>query len=954
MAFGLTSILAVSAGIVGWLGFGRIAENQRNIIQGAIPAMVNAQNLAEATAKIVATASSLAQAKIQVERILATAKLEKYRVELLILLGSLPKNGFDYETVTSLGSLAGHLLENLKQQEELVDQRIRISRKRDVVATELLNAAAAIGPLLSVESLFDLSESQDELSRQSAVQEVSGLSEEEISRLRVNSVKMVSVLNQLSRERDLIVINYLQSEFLLNLNSLSEKTKKIKNHESRRALDEKLLLILKNSRPIDDGNVFDLHRKLRKLDVALSDLDNKNSGVAVGLNSEIGDLMRKGSDTINSEMLLSEDAIIFGRNIFIAVTIGSILFIVFILWFYVQTAVRRLLALESGMGELAKGNYDIDIDVSKHGNDELALMANTVQIFKEYAIERESLQKAQKETERTLRKHKFNLEKLVEARTRELQEVNRELAEKAIAHLDARQIAERASQVKTDFLATMSHELRTPMSGLLGVINLIKDTGPSKQQGKYLDTLDVIAHTLLEILDDILGYSQIEAGKLLLSNADFDIRTVIGDMVEVLKPVADNKLIYIRADIAPEVPHMLYGDAGKLRQILLNIIGNGIKFTDKGGVRLNVIRQPSTNNSDVRLLFGIEDTGIGIPKQLQKDVFEAFNQGVMSISQQYGGTGLGLAICKRLVTLMGGEIDCESTPGVGSVFTFALDFRESQTFDVEADDFEAVPDSQCVGELSILLVEDDPTNRMVLRSYLEKSNHRVSEAVDGEEAVLMATNNDFDVVLMDLRMPRLNGVEAAKRIRALPAPRSSVPIIAVSAHTNPNKLDDYVGGGMNGFIAKPVDLVKLYEVLYQVVVQKVKVIPQAPVEGDSHSPDESCYELLLQDVEFIGIEKTRAKIDLFLSSSRQTLGEIKQAAENKDRNAVREYMHKLKGAASAVGLLSLASHAGEMEKFVYSEAEGFGSKLVSFEKLYDLSCDLLVKSFEEVPSELPS
>lgn len=922
--------------------------------------MVNAQNIAEITARIATTATSLVQAKTQKDRIDFAAALKRDRVELKISLAHLPQNGFDYETVTTLGSLVGELLQNLEQQESLVGMRAELSRKRDVISTGLLNAVVDIGQLLSLGDSAEFSGARQGISPEPLLQNFPpkdlGLSKREFSSLKVESVRLVGVINQLSRETDLIVMNYLQSDFIESLSAIEKKVQKIGDAASREQARQLLQLIAGYSKTLNEDNVFEVNRSLRKTNIQLRELEDENNDLVIDLNREVGGLIKKGQSSVNFEMLKSQDSMILGRNIFVFVTIGTILSVALILWFYVGTAARRLKDLERGMRELAKGNYEVEVNVGQQGHDELTLMADAVLAFKKNAIDKERLEREQKEVDAALRRHKDNLEKLVEERTKQVLEVNRELALKAIEHLEARDLAESASKVKTDFLATMSHELRTPMSGLLGVINLIRDTELTEEQFKYLDTLEVISNTLLEILDDILGYSQIEAGKLVVTSASFDLHALVGDMVSVLKPVADKKNIYLSADIEPGVPLILYGDAGKLRQILLNIIGNGIKFTSKGGVRLNVKKQPNTLDCDTRLLFRIEDTGIGIPKRLLSNVFEAFNQGMISISQQYGGTGLGLAICKRLVTLLGGEINCSSTPGVGSIFYFELPFKQIQLIEAhkgEYSDF-ATTHYQCVETLDVLLVEDDPTNRMVLRTYLEKSNHKVTEAEDGEEAVMLVEGHDFDVVLMDLRMPKLSGIEATKRIRALSDHRSSVPIIAISAHTNPKKIDDFADAGMNGFIAKPVDPAKLDEVIYQVVVERDELVIAQPAVVQSNCPqEEDCYGLLLQDVEFIGAEKTKAKIDLFLKTSGQTLKEISQAFQNGDRHVVRENMHKLKGAASAVGLHALSKQAGELEALVFNEMEDFGSKLEKFHSLYDLSCDLLVKSFERVQSDLP-
>ena len=960
-AFGLSASAALLAGIVWWVSFQHASDNQQEIIQEAIPAMITAQLLAEVTGRIATTTNSLARAKIKKDRIDLLGNLESDKADLKIILTDLSRNDSNFATVVPLELLVEALLKNVNQQEQLVNMRFDLSRKRDVSSTELMNAAVDMGKLLSEENpagfeKFLAGESAEWVEKDFWLKEL-GLSEMDRSTLKLEIVKLVGIINQLTRETDLIVMNYLQSEFTVNVVSIERKVKIIENDVTRNTAEEFMNLILQNSQTFNTENVFEINRSLLRLNLTLAKMQNENNDHVISVNSEVGRYISNKHENIDTRLLQSKDDIVFGRNIFLVVISTTILSVALILWFYVFTAVRRLKVLEEGMTELAKGNYEIDLNIDPREHDELALMADAVLVFQEKVIEKDQLQRRQVEIETSLRMHKDSLETLVDERTEQILEANRELAQQAVEHVEARELAESASRVKTDFLATMSHELRTPMSGLLGVINLIKDTEVSKLQGDYLNTLEVISNTLLEILNDILGYSQIEAGKLVVSNADFDIHFVIGDMITVLRPVADKKYLYLMADISPSVPRVLYGDAGKIRQILLNIMGNGIKFTNKGSVKLNVIRQPSAHGSDIRLLFTIEDTGIGIPKHLHKNIFEAFNQGMVSTSQQYGGTGLGLTICKRLVTLLGGEIICSSTLGGGSVFSFEIPFKQNLLSLARADDDSTVAELYVkrTEKLNILVVEDDPIYRMVLRAYLEKEKHKVTEAGDGDEAVILVSNHDFDVVLMDLRMPKLNGIQASMMIRELPSPRSLVPIIAISAHTNPQKAEDVIGAGMNGFIAKPVNPMKLEEVVQQVVFQQVEfVFAQPTVLQGTYPHGWDCYDLLLQDAEFIGIEKTKIKTDLFLKTAGETLEAVNKAVASGDRDTVRESMHKLKGAASAVGLYPLSDSASALEALARDETEDLGRKLGKFKILYDLSCNLLVRSLEKVQSKLLS
>jgi len=961
LAFGFSSSAVLLAALVWWIGFVNAANNQQKIIQDTIPAMIKAQQLAAVTSRISTNINALNRAKIKKERSDLLNNLEGDKTELKVVLAQLTNSHSNARTVQSLESLGGKLLKNVKQQEELVNLRLELSRKRDVVSTELMNAAADLSRFLSAENPagfenFINGNSPEWVEKNFWLREL-GLSETDRSALKVETVKLVGIINQLTRETDLIVMNYLQSEFTINLNAIVSKVRRITKRSTRETAEEFLQLIIANSKTFNKDNVFEINRNLLRLDMSLIDLQDDNNDHVISVNSEVGRYIGQVHDHINSQMLQSENDMFLGRNISLVAIIVTIASVGLILWFYVVTAVRRLKVLEEGMTELAKGNYEIELDIDQHEHDELTLMADAVIAFREDAIEKQRFHEVQIETEASLRMRKDTLEKLVKERTKQILEVNRELAQQSIEHLRARELAESASKVKTDFLATMSHELRTPMSSLIGVINLIKDTELTAPQVDYLNTLEVISNTLLEILNDILGYSQIEAGNLIVTGADFNIHAVINDMITVLKPVADNKNIFLNADVDPLMPHILYGDVGKLRQILLNIMGNGLKFTNKGSVKLTVLRQPSSDDSNIWVVFKIEDTGIGIPHNLQENIFEAFHQGMVSIPAEYGGTGLGLSICTRLVSLLGGKITCSSTLGVGSIFSFELPFKQNLLSITPQNDDSLANQTgfQCTKILNVLVVEDDPTSRLVLRTYLEKAKHRVTEAENGETAVMLASNHDYDVILMDLRMPKINGVEAAKMIRKLPSQRSLVPIIAISAHVNPQKVDDFVGANMNAFIAKPVRPLILDETLYQVVSQQGQLaFSQSPVVHGAYPDGWDCYDLLKQDVEFIGIEKTKIKTGLFLHTSAQTLKVVNQAIANEDFVTVQDGMHKLKGSASAVGLYRLYELAGDLEALACDKSKDLPSHLEKLKSLYELSCDRLVKALEKVQSDADS
>lgn len=380
----------------------------------------------------------------------------------------------------------------------------------------------------------------------------------------------------------------------------------------------------------------------------------------------------------------------------------------------------------------------------------------------------------------------------------------------------ARDLAEAAKSAQSDFLAMMSHEIRTPMNGVVGMAGLLLDSGLTPLQKSYATTLQGATDSLMQIIDDILDFSKLEAHRMDFESRPFDIAEVANGVIHLLGVRATEKSLWLQSYIDFDMPTRLIGDPGRLRQILLNLVSNAIKFTNTGGIDVEV-RGTAEPDGFCQVECLVRDTGIGIPHNVQKRLFERFFQVDGSLSRGFGGTGLGLAISGRLAERMGGKITFESEPGVGSVFKFTARFPVAPV-QLESDASAPPTGDQSDAEtrdpgrpLRILLVEDNATNRLVAQERLEVMGHRVDMAVSGGEAVAAAAKVTYDLILMDVMMPGMDGMQATRAIRSLPGETRHVPIIALTANVFRHHQDGCREAGMDGFLGKPFTPAQLTE-----------------------------------------------------------------------------------------------------------------------------------------------
>lgn len=385
----------------------------------------------------------------------------------------------------------------------------------------------------------------------------------------------------------------------------------------------------------------------------------------------------------------------------------------------------------------------------------------------------------------------------------------RRRAETEVQLQKTKTIAEEAARAKQQFLSTMSHEIRTPLNAIINTANLLRDEHPRPDQLDNIEILKFSADNLLHLINDILDFSKIDSGKIEFESVDFDLRKLLQGIRQSLEYQAIKKGLALEVNISDVVPNVVKGDSVRLTQILINLLGNAVKFTEQGKVSL-VVEVLHDFGEEIECHFNIVDTGIGIPENKQQEIFDSFTQASSSTTRKYGGTGLGLAITKKLIGLQGGTLEVKSKPGEGSAFSFSLKFQKGDKNIIE-DEVVMRDAFHSLKGLRVLVVEDNLVNQKIVSKFLLKWEALVDIAENGRIAVEKMYENTYDVVLMDLHMPEMNGYDATRTIRSMEGEYfKSLPIIALTASAFLEDRDKIYSHGMSGYIIKPFNPTELY------------------------------------------------------------------------------------------------------------------------------------------------
>lgn len=938
LTFATAALLTVLIATVSWLSFQEVVQSQSAIVTDAIPVSTTVQAIALSNSKIISIAPQLSRVKTHREYDLLRDLLQEQVTNMKHLLGDLSERHFEptlslklTETVRAidndtklLTNQIGTRLDIQLREIDLFDKQRNATLDLVTISESLVaNASASITSYISsLYSLLGRDDSQSAIAFDALDQliEVEIDKMERMTEFQLTCFQQNALIEQLEDASNAELVARLLSQFKANLEVLERRIEDI-DDPSRRQNAKSLNLVLNDA--VTTGGVFNTRLSYLALAEKISLLQYSGNQESIRLNEHANALLQSATDAIDDAGLAAKLAVDRGFAGFLLVAVLMMLLLIVTLWALTRHhLVSRLRGMEQAVDAISTDDFDINIVVS--GDDELARLGKALDRLRENARERKRL-------EGELLRQQRTLEQQVKQRTGELIKSNELLENEVVEHAQARSEAEQANQTKTTFLATMSHELRTPLSGVLGTLQLLGDTLPSEQQMDYIRMIRAANTTLLEILEDMLGYSRLESGKLNLVFRSLSVLEVIDNILSLQALRAEAKSIALIREIGDDVPEFISSDRAKLNQILLNLVGNAIKFTDEGSVTLSVKSVKEQSDPEhIRLIFTVADTGIGIPESKRSEVFNPFYQIADIEHRRHGGTGLGLAICKKLVEAMGGQIWIKPNFNKGAAISFFIVCAIAQRASTSKPEITPPPSVGLTQSFVVLVVEDDDINRQVCTHYLKSLGHQPLVVQDGIEALTLLQHRvePIDVILMDIGLPGPSGVEVALKIRALPGGRwKQIPIVAMSAHVFGETVEEYYATGMVGFLSKPFDKEHMAQVLLSAVSKNSVKSIAALADNESWCSDAADDPILDADyiaaeLESLGPTLFKELLGLFASEAEKTLANIRAHTVAGEWSELSKCAHRLCGSAGNFGMVHLAKKIRLLEKTTIESPEG--------------------------------
>ncbi|MCF7937263.1 MAG: response regulator [Spirochaetales bacterium] len=511
----------------------------------------------------------------------------------------------------------------------------------------------------------------------------------------------------------------------------------------------------------------------------------------------------------------------------------------------------------------------------------------------------------------------------------ELQKKVRALEQREKELQNAKQEVEKAAAAKKAFISNMSHEIRTPLNGIIGFSEILEEEQSQPENKQMLRSVRYAAQGLLSMIEDILEYSQISEENFKINKENFSINAVLRSAASIIKQEASKKNIQFVTSFSGNWPELVCGDQNRFLQILLHLLGNAVKFTSQGSVKLSVFSK--TSEGTLNLVVKIEDSGIGIPADRLRMIFDVFRQSDDTKQRKHGGLGIGLSITKTLVERMGGTIQVNSEEGVGSIFTVSLPFESAEQKSVAAQ-------SKAQNQRKMLVVEDNSINGLVIQRYLANKQIQAKMASSGVQAIAMLSTEDFDGVLMDIEMPEMDGIEAVKRIREGEAEEKNkdIPVIALTAHAFADMKEEALQAGMNGFLTKPIDVMELN----RMIDEQLSIASDNGTDEQSLVDFETARNRLQAEDHFI-----RKLMNKFVDQVPDHLGKIDRSLSERDFASYSRVLHSIKGSAGNLGLVPLEALAKELELSARNQEQA------AFQRTEEIR-DLLRKTIEEIQDKV--